>query len=347
MSSVKKSELTADVVFVQDAIRDGRCRLEKIGIKNLGKPDRRFQARVEHLNESHLALLKLILDQGGDLFPIVVFRAYSGSRPIFRIPDGHHRHAIYSRCHREDIPANVFDVELKNLDREAMRFAAMSNQTTMLARTREDIQKALGMVFEDPECWTWSESRIGRHCGTSPGVVARAKAIFGAQREKSMPTETFGEDGRRQRPRNPNHVGMYVEIRTVKSAGNPDKGPCIGEPSYPLHSLGDLIVYLATQGLFFRNYDEDRPRLPDVRGILGHNAIVTNTRFEKGETIPWSVGCLQMLRSYTGELSARMICLCNPEWCHAQSIAEGRKNGVEFMDAVDLVKSLRPPEPVS
>lgn len=179
MSAAKKLERMPEELFLEEAMRGGRCVKTRISMKAIGKPDTKYQARVEHLDLGHVSRLEAMLIPGddgkpGDTFPLVVFCDRKASR--FILADGFHRHEAYRRARRDSVPA--YQVTSDDPEREALEYCTMCNRLALKTRTKEDAKKAIEMLLAN-DTWKYrSDSWIGDHVGCDRTTVRRIRAIL-------------------------------------------------------------------------------------------------------------------------------------------------------------------------
>jgi hypothetical protein len=370
MSTARKIELAPDEVYIQEALKDGRARLVKDqSMKALGKPDRRFQSRAKHLDMDHVHRLDLILQQQGALAPIVVFRAEWGGKVHYRVADGFHRHDVYRRAGRESIPAYLIDVHPDSLDHEATVFAAMANQVTLLSRTKEDMRKAVEMLFADPECWNWGNARISRHCGVGHGSVARWRLEYSVKKKIPVPEKLKDEAGRTYPTKTAYHDGKPRII--------PQKSGYRGHTAY-FTNVGGKRIYLGkNEEVAGRKFDDIQKAKEQRRFNLEHenlkNMLISRDNVVESAVVNFGIcgrssallsgpllftSCivadleairrcladLYLIRCELGRPDLRFVIVRYPEEGGSRHLVElARKLGVEFLTPEELVASLAPP----
>jgi hypothetical protein len=173
--ATKKIDRYPEETYIERALADGRARKCRVVMSAIAKPDYSLQARVEHIDLAHSSRLHAILSEmgpGGDLAPIVVFRLKDEG--IMVVADGFHRAEVYRRMKRFDIPAYVIDGDRN----DAIEYAVMCNRALSLARTKEDVKKAVEMIFSVDVWWRRSDNQIARHVGASQDAVSRYRREY-------------------------------------------------------------------------------------------------------------------------------------------------------------------------
>lgn len=165
MSSARHLELTPDEVFLEEALRSGKAIKTEISMKALGKPDVQFQARVIHLDMTHVHRLSMNLENQGFLAHVVVFRDTKGK---LCLADGFHRHECYRKAGKAAIPA----YQVTGDRNEAIEFAAMCNRQNCLGRTKDDERKAIKMLLNVPAT-EWLQKKV-----ESTGFILQSPQAF-------------------------------------------------------------------------------------------------------------------------------------------------------------------------
>lgn len=134
------------------------------------KVDHSIQSRVstsiEYQREFSEAMLR------GDVFPPVT--VFIDEKGVIRLADGFHRYGAAKKAMLRSIRAEV----RPGSKRDAMVFSAGANIKFSIPRTKEDIVKALRMLFEDKEWFSKSDPLIAKHCGVHSSTVARHRKAF-------------------------------------------------------------------------------------------------------------------------------------------------------------------------
>jgi hypothetical protein len=363
MSTAKKFELAPDEVYIQDALKSGKAKLvERLSMKALGTPDVNFQARVKHLDMDHVHRLDEILKRDGKLSPIVVFMSIVGSIVRYIVADGFHRHEVYQRKGSPTIRAYVIEVKDEEIEHEARLFAAMCNQVTLLNRKPEDIRKAVEMLFADPECWNWSDTVIGNHCGLSSQTMRIYRLEYVSKNNTNIPDKVKTSKGifvlyqRQRRPEVPRirpgvkKSGFYATIENKEVYLGPDASTANSNTEaialekvkrYRIFRDGELRRFLGARCLLFNSSNLNKDRYPGISGLHGHGVVLVTARFDSPDSVPRALGCVQMIRAISGKPNARMVVVCYPEDGPQASIELARKLGIEFLTPDELVASLK------
>jgi hypothetical protein len=356
-------EPAPDEAYIRQALDDGRATIQEISMKALGVIDTRFQARVKHLDMDHVERLELIIADGDRLAPVVIFRAQKEKSFRLILADGFHRHEVYRRNGSLTIRAIVIDVPWDQIEREARLFAAMCNRITLLSRTPQDVRKAVEILFAYPECWEWADNVIAKHCGTSPISVRKYRLEFLGKEGTKLPDKVKTSRGNRvcyQRPSKPEvpritrnektgihsisvkgetiHLGSDPSVATMKA------GVIAEEKAKKYHLLNprELVKFLRSRCLRFNHPMVVNTKFPGISGLHGHGVVLVTSKFDSPDSVPYDVGCVQMLREIVGEPDARMVIVCYPEDGPKASIEIARKLVIEFLTPDDLVASFKP-----
>lgn len=304
MGAAKKLEKLPEEKYIEDRLRDGTCVRQDFSMKALGKPDTAYQARVEHLDIGHAKRFADHLEEGGQLWPVVVFVAYIGAKMRAILADGFHRHHAYAHCKRPSIPAYVITVPADQLEHEARLYSSMCNQLAVKTRSDEDKVKAIEMLLSDPLCREWSQNKIALHCGVEKKTARRICANYRSKENISNPDFVIGIDG---------------EKHLVNS------GICSGEESRKPRPTTDG-----------RGNTKFRARVNGKRVYLGVNLEEAEEKLKTlfGLTVsPASSETRQCVQEIDSEMPPaarplqRRIYLTNAEWDALERIA--KLNGIE------------------
>lgn len=165
----KKLERSAAEVFLEQALREGRATKQELNIARI-TADPKLQSRVE-MDMNHVKHLSGLMDIGVDLRPIVVF--LEGT--IYWLADGFHR----LRAHKNKLGVDsIWAYVIQGTKRDAILYSASANLENSKPTSKEDRRKAAMMVLADPECFSWSDSEIGRRCGLAPSSIARVRLDY-------------------------------------------------------------------------------------------------------------------------------------------------------------------------
>lgn len=355
-----KLQITADELFIQAALKDGRASIQDVSLKAIGKPDTRFQARVLHLNMDHVHRLSALHDQFGQLAPVVIFR--QGNRLI--LADGFHRHEVHRVKRLPSILAYVIDVPKgESIDRAALEFATMCNREMCLGRTKEDIKKAIWMLLEDEAWFNKSASVIGAHVGVVGTTVRKYRLEFCQATGQKEPETVFGDTGKPWKLRHtantrngiserPYHDGkaFYATVhgKRVYLGTNPktaeDRFSAIRQqvPVTVKSLAAPLDVKRIEQLLVSRGIFCNRP---NNRGN-GLGEAIYSDRFlamplsdTSSDSLVATVGRL-ILNKIKTEVKGRMVLLCLEQPAHEASDL-ARQLGIEFMTPEEFVASLK------
>jgi hypothetical protein len=182
------SGMTPEEKAIRDYFARDMCRLQpEFSMKAIGDPNRAYQARYDELDRAHSARFAAMLEQGMQLFPVVIFQTSIGDRYRVILADGFHRHHAHWCLKREVIPAYVITIPEEDIEREARLYAAMCNQITTKPRSDKDKEKAIQIVCAIPECETWTDKEIADHCGVDPRMVARVRKEYRIRKRKDIP----------------------------------------------------------------------------------------------------------------------------------------------------------------
>jgi hypothetical protein len=269
----------------------------------------------------------------------------------------------------------VVEVPMDRIEYEARLFSAMCNQNLSLGRTKEDVRKAVELLFADPDCWQWSDMRIAKHCGSNRGSVTNWRIVYKEQTGTELPetvmnasgdhcrytsearssvrgripqllvTEENSGSGRSRRKR----YRTCVQNKVINLGYDEDKAKEILKTikddmesrSVDIHTIYSLFV---SNRLNFARIN--KLGIKFVRGFVGHGVAVTSCGFTAEESVPWAVGCLMMLREMADVPVARLIVVCYPEDVTGMksSIEVASKLGVEFLTPDELIASLKSTE---
>lgn len=366
MGAAKKIELFPDQEYIQRGLREGWITIHDLSMKALVVDPDHFQARVQSINMDHVHKLSMIRDtqDGAPLAPVVTF--FDGESKFY-LADGFHRHRENQNRAKPSIRAYVVGVE--NWRHEAMLFSTMCNQEMCLERSREDIRKAVEMMFEDRECWSWSDSRISTHCGVSPGTVSRHRYGFHVSRGVPLPDFVVGANGVKvpyKKDQSPPKVQFkkakdedgkvkpeyFVKVkgRKVDLGSNKNKAESEAKlihfnnravPSRALEYLVDLQRYLQNGGHYARTISQlhtgSHGSYPYVRGLECRGVIIAFTKCHGHESLPWAVGCLMMMREIEETPGAKLVIVAENVGFSQESKDIVRRLGIEFMSPAQLL----------
>ena len=137
-----------------------------------------FEIRDEWLtrpiDDEHVAVLRAVLDEGGDLPPLSVVILESGALGVV---DGNHRFAAYAAEKRAAIPYRV----VGRGDACIPWWLAAANRDHGKSRGHDEKRLAVGRAIAAPEGADQSNADLARHCGVSVDLVRSVRAeITGA-----------------------------------------------------------------------------------------------------------------------------------------------------------------------
>lgn len=267
MSAAKKFEQFPEEKYIQEGLKEGWITIEYVGMKHLVIDPDHFQGRYlketlstrKHFDMNHVRRLAALRDmnEGRPLHPIVVF--FDGKSKYY-VGDGFHR-AEENRLRKEpDIYAYV--VKRTDWRHQATLYAAMCNQQALLPRSREDMRKAVELLFGDPECWAnWSVAEIAAHCGVGKETVDKYRKEYAI---------AYGLDFPRERPApGPSRVG-----RKPAKLGTPESPLKIAPPGIEEEPPRHAPPPLATTKTF-REWLLDRRILTEAQRRHGGNLFLS------------------------------------------------------------------------
>ncbi len=344
-----------DEEFLAQAVKSGRCVTQFIGLKELGRPDTRLQARVVHLDMDHVRMLHELLESQEDLAPIVVFQDASGK---LMIADGFHRHETYRRLGRINIPAHV----IQGTWEDAIAYAAMCNRRLSLPRRRGDVKKAVFMLFELSEWWHKSDSLIAKHVGCSAPPVTRYRAEFSKLKDVPVPELLMTKRGLRRRSDYIPEIKAYkakrgrptltamVGGKQIRLGTDPEKAPGLlreamvkdSEDNRPIqmnHSW--YFDFLRVRGVTCETLPIERALKHGLCSLKARDAIFTWSNLDTVSEIPTMVGRLEIARDALGQdVSLFVICpYARRNMSLARLVTE--KRGIRFVTPDEFVEILK------
>lgn len=360
--ATKTIEIFPDEAFIQKAMKEGRCSIHELSMKQLGDPDTAYQARELHLDVNHVRLLEGIYREQGQLAPVVCFRALAAKPPRVILADGFHRHAALKHAKAAGIRAYVIDVAPDEIEHEARMFAAMCNRRLCLPRSSADIKKAVDLLFGDGDCWSWSDSRIAAHCGTTQGTVSRHRVRFMKEKELEPPTFTKTLNGRHvpyHRDR-ATYVGEHAKERRRTGYRATINGKTISLGSDEMlarEAIAQLRVkketsrsmlrsnqrireYLKCKNLCFETCFGRGAEAAVLSGSFGYGVLCVGCDLSVPHELLTCVGRLFMIRQKMELHTYRMIILCCVEDGNSYLIEIAKKLGIEFLTPDELIESI-------
>lgn len=267
MSAAKKFDLFPEEKYIQEGLKGGWITIEHVGMKHLVIDPDHFQGRFlketqssrKHFDMNHVRRLAAIRDmnEGRPLHPIVVF--FDGKSKYY-VGDGFHRVEENRLRKGPDIYAYV--VKLPDWRHQATLYAAMCNQQALLPRSREDMRKAVELLFSDPECWAhWTVAEIAAHCGVGKETVDKYRKEYAI---------AYGLDFPRERPA----PGPSRPRRKPARVGGPESPLKIAPPGIEEEPSRHVPPPLATTKTF-REWLLDRRILTEAQRRHGGNLFLT------------------------------------------------------------------------
>lgn len=338
MGAAKRLEMTTERQYLLNALKAGKARIEDLSLKAL-IVDPAYQAREKHLDMGHVRKLGEMLDIGIELEPCVAFE--HPETKTLKLIGGFHRHKqalvrkeTFLRCY-----------VVTGDDQEAVLFAAMSNQETLLERTDDDKRKAVAMVLGLPECRDWPIERIAAHVGISPSTAAKYRLLYFEQAGIPVPT--------RQRQPDP-----PASRRPTKADTLPFREPI--EPPPVVESSAQSLDRKALKAFFLKH--DILLRLPEAHGTpvevlaLGgfeiEGCACVSLANDDPEDYALAVGrvllyrqwlCRQWLCRASGTVrGTRAVVLCAPHEHSALLRTYGEALGIEFLSPAEMLASIRP-----
>ena len=108
--------------------------------------------------------------RNGDHFPAII--AFKDKEGVYYLADGFHRHAAAVTAGLEEINCDVRAGDR----RDAILYSASANATHGQRRTREDVNRAIGMMLKDADWGRWTNSAIAKHINCDHKTVAARRA---------------------------------------------------------------------------------------------------------------------------------------------------------------------------
>jgi hypothetical protein len=155
----------------------------------------------------------------GAAFPPVVVFGDGGNG--YWLADGYHRWHAAEIAGLQTIACDV----RAGGRREAILHSVGANAAHGWRRSREDKQRAVQTLLNDPEWCQWSDGEIGRRCGVDPKTVA--------VRRPPVTKETPELD--QQRPTTRTYVDKHGNTTTMRTNGIGRRPAPEPTPDYPLH----------------------------------------------------------------------------------------------------------------
>jgi len=280
------------------------------------------------------------------------------------LADGHHRHEDHWSERLLWIKAYVID----GTREDAVEYAAMANQETLLPRTDADITKQLDMLFAIPKWWERSNRLIADHVGVSPTTVARRRAAYAVRMDVTLPEafrDASGRTARRPAPASDILSGAARprirtdakgRMRTAFLGKRIDLGK---DPAAAAARLDEALASARaaaagrrrcldpsaiTEFLRRRGFACQSFVLGDSTfGIAGYSrpglTFVTAILSRKDTSARNAIGSILPLRQYA-DPTGRAVVVCYPEDGPEVVLDQGRALGVEFLTPDELMASL-------
>lgn len=349
-----------------------KLQLQEMAIRSI-RVDHDLQSRVEMdmevVKDYADALIEGERDRGHyDFPPVTVF--FDGKTNW--LADGFHRVAAYKRAGRVSIPVDAQN----GTRRDAMLFSASANLKMGMRPSQKDKEKAVRMLLEDPECFRWSATEIGRKCGVSAQTAKKIMAGFCLERELAVPTTTTRV----------NKQGKTYKVMLPKTGGIPtyQVNNDRGKSPKARTRINGRNVYLGVDGPVAREKYKEiisrwKPIHDDKRATLSHQGVFSKWLSARsiahkksgdlhafcGILLPGAVcvllpcldtssiyraiGQVRLLRQYVHQ-DSRMIVVWYPDnpgsSAGTQTLIElARKDGVEFLTPEQIVEQFASAEP--
>jgi hypothetical protein len=294
---------------------------------------------------------------GGAVFPpVVVF--FDGK--TYWLADGFHRHAGAALVGIAKLRAEV----RRGSHRDAVVYSAGANIKFSIPRTPEDVRRAIYLLFEDPECWGWTDRRIGDHCGVAGHTVKLHRMRYAQDRDLPLPEIVTRSDGQprqynREKKETPNLVerkrkgktsgyacynkGKKIYLGSSKEKATIAAERIAGEKESRRRNLElkCLKHFLSARGFAFDSCDCTSTSHPGLRGLHGHGTVIISTDFRGAESVVSAIGCLRMLRLLVGTPDARLVVVCYPEDGPRSLMDLAELDGVEFLTPERLTASIK------
>jgi hypothetical protein len=354
MSAARKMAHTREQKYIDDAIRERRCKLvEQFSVKAL-VVDFSLQARVVPIDVKHVKWLAGLRDMGHTLDPVVAFE--HPETHVVTLADGFHRWKEVLNRREITIRAYVIVGD----DHEAKLYSTMCNQVRSLGRNRDDLRKAVDILLGDSRCARWNDRMIADHVGIQPATVARYRAHYIQEhglplpppRKKPAPEKRSPVSSPESKAKVPDYdlnPGEYGPARPRDEDTAEDlQRPSIRtfEPTIParrqsLHKKA-LAHYFYTQGLVVQP-SPTRGRhaaLVQLDTLDGPNCVCAAVREKDNPMLHAAVARVLLYRAWQNS-GIRAVVLCYPDDYDAILLDQGRKLGVEFLTPEQLAESLK------
>lgn len=360
MATVQKVNLSSELQYLNERLRDGRAVLQdQFSMRRIGNPDPGFQPRAINLDEDHVDSLGEIYLAKRVLDPVVLF--YVPNEDIYILIDGFHRHAVYKRARQETIPAYVVEGTVE----DAIEYSAMANQHAILKRSPEDIKKQVYLLLDIKKWFDAGDRVIGRHVGVGSERVKRHRAAFCKDRGVSFPEMVTTSEGvtRRRRPSITNPALVKISgDRGGYSSKIGGRNVYLGKDLATAKSNYATIMikrerrravleprkffkeWLVSRGLSFDPCLVAQPTYPGIgTAAQGYGRVAIVARLDEPSAIYAAIGRLYALREILGRLGDRlvMVCVCYPDDGPKALVEVARRLGVELLTPDEVVVSIK------
>lgn len=142
-----------------------------IGLKDIVESLNKLTQQRVKMDIVHVDKLAESLNEVEDLAPIdVIF-----DEEKYWVIDGFHRILAYQKAKKDVIPAYV----TQGTQRDAILASVAANAENLcLPRTKQDKEKAVKVLLDDPEWSQWSDRRIARQVKVSPTFVSTIRKSY-------------------------------------------------------------------------------------------------------------------------------------------------------------------------
>jgi hypothetical protein len=347
-----KSATSKEQQYLQEGLRSKRIQIQLIGNHLiLARPENQSRHGLPNRNMvdmEHVRTLAAIRDDndGEYLHPIVVFMIEGAdpNAPQFLLADGFHRW-VESKS-RGDLRIRAYVVRADDPEREALLFAAMCNQRTLLKRTKADKEKAIRMVCSVPDCASWSDAEIAHHCGVGPAMASRVRKEYLIEARRDLPpAKTKKTPANKPAPSSllpdeeprPTLVGKPVKVA--------EDAPLASEAFQPPPT--DFVPLLSTRD--FKNWLLDRgviaekPAIPgagvQVSGLLAGGRAIVLCGSTSVDDVHLAIGRALTYAVAAGPgLKATVVLV--EQSAHRRIYAAAREREIEFLSPKALVADL-------
>lgn len=160
--------------------------IEKLKLTDI-RTDGGTQSRV-NLNMFTIEDYAAAMRNGAQFPPIIVYESDEG----IYLGDGFHRHAAAVTAGLEEIECDVREGDR----RAAILYSVSANATHGQRRTREDVNRAIGMMLRDAVWGRWANNAIAKQISCDPKTVAARRSELEASGEIEPLDVRVAADGR-------------------------------------------------------------------------------------------------------------------------------------------------------